>query len=96
VVRSVTSGYWRDVGYRLVVDVIGWEPACISTVLAHLSKESCGKHGYATEKAAKRKMKEIRKRRSSTTRRKFGKFETRVYKCQVCSQFHLTSHEFEE
>jgi len=76
--------------------MMGWEPACVSAIFASLSKGTCGKHGYATEKAAKRKMKEIRKRRSDTSRRKFGKFETRVYQCNACSQWHLTSHEFED
>ena len=50
----------------------------------------CAKHSYASERAARRKLREIKRRRLKAHHQ--GKVERRAYRCEHCGAWHLTSH----
>lgn len=49
----------------------------------------CSKHGYASENAARKKLRQLRRKR--VRRQHQGKIEQRFYRCDFCGQWHLTS-----
>lgn len=52
--------------------------------------EACGKRGFTSEKEARTELNYQRQGRIARTMRK-NKVPQRVYKCNECGKFHLTS-----
>jgi hypothetical protein len=57
--------------------------------------DPCTKLAYATEKAARKKLSGVRKKRM-WQRKGEQHVECRVYKCALCHKFHLTSRPYED
>lgn len=55
----------------------------------------CTKLAYTTEKAAKKKLSGVRKKRMWQHKSE-GSIERRVYHCPTCKKYHLTSAPFED
>lgn len=53
---------------------------------------TCSKRRYGSERSAKQKLRELRKRRR---RQHATKVEHRAYQCELCGAWHLTSQPFE-
>lgn len=56
-----------------------------------MSAAPCIKRKYGSEKSARRKLRELRKRRSAN---RHEKIEDHAYQCQWCLAWHLTSQPF--
>lgn len=54
--------------------------------------QPCVKRKYGSEQAAKRKLRELRKRRSAN---RHEKIEDHAYHCHFCRAWHLTSQKVE-
>lgn len=56
--------------------------------------DTCTKHAYANERSARRKLREIKRKRASRWHQ--GKVEKRAYHCQWCGKWHLTALPYED
>lgn len=54
----------------------------------------CTKHRYANERSARRKLRQIKRKRASNHHQ--GKVERRAYRCSHCGAWHLTSRDYED